>query len=50
MWNNGGMILTEKNRATWIKTCPKATFFNTNPAWTDLGTNPGIRGEKRQLI
>ena len=26
------------------KTCPSATLSTTNPAWTDLGSNPGLRG------
>jgi hypothetical protein len=37
------MILTGENRSTRGKTCPSAI---TNPTWTDLGLNPGLRGEK----
>jgi hypothetical protein len=28
------------------KTCPSATLSTTNPTWTDLGLNPGLRGER----
>jgi hypothetical protein len=28
------------------KTCPSATLSITSPTWTDLGANPGLRGEK----
>jgi len=28
------------------KTCPTATLSTTNLIWTDLGSNPGLRGEK----
>jgi hypothetical protein len=28
------------------KTCPSATLSITNPTWTDLGTNPGLHGQK----
>jgi hypothetical protein len=40
--NNGRMILTGENRRTRRKTCPSVTL----PTWTDLGANPGLRGEK----
>jgi hypothetical protein len=43
--NSSGMILTGKNR-TQIKICPSTTFSIINSAWTDLGANPGLRGEK----
>jgi hypothetical protein len=38
------MKLTGENRSTWGKTCPSATLSNTNPTWTDPGSNPGLRG------
>jgi hypothetical protein len=38
------MKLTGENRSTRRKTCPSATLSNTNPKWTDLGSNPGHRG------
>jgi hypothetical protein len=43
--SDGGMILTGENRRTRRKTCPSATLSTTNPTWTDLGANPGLRGE-----
>jgi hypothetical protein len=27
-------------------TCPNATLSTTNLTWTDLGSNPGLRGER----
>jgi hypothetical protein len=36
------MKLTRENRSTWGKTCPSATLFTTNPAWTEPGSNPGL--------
>jgi hypothetical protein len=41
----GGSTLTGENRRTRIKACPSSTSSATNPAWTDQGSNPGIRGE-----
>jgi hypothetical protein len=38
------MKLIRENRSTREKTCPIATLSTTNPTWTDLGTNPGLRG------
>jgi hypothetical protein len=40
------MILIEENRRTRIKMCPSATLSTTNPTWTDLDANPGLRGKK----
>ena len=40
------MTLTGENRNRWRKTCRSATLFSTNPAWTELGSNPGLRGER----
>jgi hypothetical protein len=40
------MKLTGENRSTRVKTCPIATLSTTNPAWTDKGSNPGLRGER----
>jgi hypothetical protein len=39
------MILIEKNRRTRRKTCPSATLSASNPTWTALGANTGLRGE-----
>ena len=45
--SNGGMILTDReNRSTGTKTCPNATLSTTNLTWTDVGSNPGLRGER----
>jgi hypothetical protein len=38
------MKLTGEDRSTRGKTCPSATLSTTNPAWTDPGSNPGLRG------
>jgi hypothetical protein len=38
------MILTRENRRTRRKTCSSATLSITNPIWTSLGANPGLRG------
>jgi hypothetical protein len=38
------MILTGENRRR--KTRPSATLSTVNPTGTDLGMNPGLRGEK----
>jgi hypothetical protein len=40
------MKLTGENRSTRGKTCSSATLSTTNPAWTDPGSNPGLRGER----
>ena len=40
------MKLTGENRSTWGKACPSATLSTTNPKWTDLGSNPCLRGER----
>jgi len=40
------MVLTGDTRISRTKTCPSATLSTTNLKWTDLGTNPGLRGEK----
>ena len=39
-------ILMEENRSTGRKTCPHAPLSTANPTWTDLGLNPGVRGER----
>jgi hypothetical protein len=43
------MILTGENRSTSRKTCHSATFFTTNPTWTDLTSNPSLRGDSWRL-
>jgi len=39
------MILMGENRTAGRKTYPRATLSTTNPVWTCLGLNPGVRGE-----
>jgi hypothetical protein len=41
-WND----IDRKNQRTRRKTCPSATLSTTNPTWSDLATNPGLRGER----
>ena len=46
LWND-----TEKgNRNTRRKTCLSAMSSTTNPIWTDLGVNPGLRGDWPRTI
>jgi hypothetical protein len=40
------MTLIEEKRKARRNPRPSATFSVTNPTWTDLDTNPGLRGEK----
>jgi hypothetical protein len=40
------MKLTGENRITRGKTCPSATLSTTNPTWTNMGSNPGLQGER----
>jgi len=42
MENYGGMILTGENQITLRTICPTATLSTIDPAWTDLGANPGL--------
>jgi hypothetical protein len=42
----GGMILTEKNRRTWRKTCPNDNLSIINPTWTKPGANPRLRDDR----
>jgi hypothetical protein len=44
MENDGGMILTGKNRKTRTKTRPSATLSTANPTWIDPGANPWTEG------
>jgi hypothetical protein len=44
---DGGMKLAGENRSTRRKTCPSATLSTTNPTWTDLGSEPGLRGGRQ---
>jgi hypothetical protein len=41
-WNETG----RGKQKYWGKTCPSATLSTTNLTWTDLGSNPGLRGER----
>jgi hypothetical protein len=40
------MKLTGENRSTRGKTCPSAILSTTNPIWTDLESNLGLRCER----
>jgi hypothetical protein len=40
------MMLTRDNTSTWRETCWSATPSTTNLTWTDLGWNPGFRGDR----
>lgn len=40
------MILAGKTEGLGQKTCARPTAFIKNPAWTDSGKNPVLRGEK----
>jgi hypothetical protein len=44
--NYGGMKLTRKTEGFGEKTCPNATLSSTNLTWADLGSNPGLLGER----
>jgi hypothetical protein len=37
------MKLTGETEVLGGKTCPSATLSTTNPTWTDLGSNRGLR-------
>jgi hypothetical protein len=43
--SHGGMILTGQNRKTRSQTSLSATLSSTYPIWTDMDTNPALRGE-----
>ena len=45
-WSSSGMILTRETRNTETKTCPSATFSTANPAWTSVGFNLDLWGER----
>jgi hypothetical protein len=40
------MKLTGETRSTRGETCPSANSSTTNPTWTDLRSNPGLRGDR----
>jgi hypothetical protein len=40
-WND-----TDREKPNNRKICPSATLSTTNPTWTSLCANPGLRGEK----
>jgi hypothetical protein len=40
------MILTGETQSARKNTCSSATLSTTNLTWTDLASNPGIRGER----
>jgi hypothetical protein len=46
VWSHGRMILTRETWRTWKEICPSAILSTTNPTWIDLGTNPGLCGER----
>jgi len=39
-------MLTRDNTSTWRENCWSATPSTTNLTWTDLGWNPGLRGDR----
>jgi hypothetical protein len=41
------MKLTEENRSTRGKTCPSTSLSTTNSTCTQLGSNRGLRGDRR---
>jgi hypothetical protein len=45
-WSNGGMILTGQNRSTEKKTCVGTACSIANPAWSGLGLNLELCGER----
>jgi hypothetical protein len=46
LWSNGWNANWQRKPKYSEKTCPSATLSNTNPTWTDPGSNPGRRGGK----
>ena len=40
------MILRAENRSVQRKTCPSATFADTNLIGTEVRFNPGLRGDR----
>jgi hypothetical protein len=48
-WDIDGMISGRENRSTRRKTCPSDILFNTNPTWTAMEINSGLRSEKPAL-
>jgi len=42
LWNG----TDRRKKSTLRKTCPSATLSTINLTWTDLGSNPGLRGER----
>ena len=51
-WNDtdrGKPKRLETNRSAWKQTCPSATSSLTNLTCTDLGSSPGLRGERLGL-
>jgi hypothetical protein len=46
MGSHGGSILTGENIIPRRTICRSTTLSNTNSTWTNLGANPGLRGER----
>jgi hypothetical protein len=46
IWTIGGLIQMGENWSIWTKAFFSATLFMTNPMWTSLYLNTGLRGEK----
>jgi len=44
--STGGMILTEDNRITWIKTRPSVAFYIKRFTGTGPRSKPGLRGDR----
>ena len=45
----GAMVKWRKHGRSQTETCPRAIWFMTNPTWTDLGSGPGNRSERRYV-
>lgn len=45
VWSIRGLVMTESIRSTVEQTCTSANLCATNLILTDLGLNPGLRGE-----
>ena len=43
VWSTAAMTDGEKQNCLY-RACPTSTVFTTNITWTDMGSNPGLRG------
>ena len=48
VWVVGEMLLTGESEVLGRggESCPSATLSNTDPTWTDLGSNLGLHGDR----